>query len=202
MCMEPTTAMLALQIGSAVIGYAAESQQADATNARNATARLQIANARDEKIRGQILKESQEKEAKLQEKIDNDVDAMELMSKASLSAGEAGITGRVVNAIMTKYERDRLTTNSTLNSDMERIGTQGALDRSGIESEAQSMINKYQPVEKPSVMGLVMDVGMAVAGHEVSAAEAGKSGLFYTPPPLGGGTPAPVVDKSIYKPKV
>jgi hypothetical protein len=185
MCMEPTTAMLALQIGSSLLGFAAESQQADSTNARNATARLQIANARDEKVRSQILKQNQETDAKVQEKIDNNVNALELSDKAQLSAAEAGVSGRVVNAIMTKYERDRLTTNTTLSSDIDRIGTQGALDRSGIESEAQSMINKYQPVAKPSVMGLAMDIGLAVAGHEVSAAEAGKSGIFYSPPPLG-----------------
>lgn len=166
MCLDPATLMTIAKIGSSVASFAAEQQKADATNARNATARLQIADARDNKNRQQILQETQDKENKLQEKMDNDIAALEQTSRASLSAGEAGVAGRVVNAIMTKYERDRLTTNTTISRDIENLALQGTFDRQGIESEALSQINQYQPVEGPSALGLIMDVGLSYGEGE------------------------------------
>jgi hypothetical protein len=91
---------------------------------------------------------------------------MELTSRAALSAGEAGVGGRVVDAVMTKYERDRLTTNTNLSADIDNLGVQGMYDRRGIEAEAQSQINQYQPVKGPSVLGLVAEIGMAGAEHK------------------------------------
>lgn len=165
MC-EPATLLTMAKIGSAVVSFAAQQQQADATNARNATARLQITQARDDKVRQQALQESQQKEQQLQKKIDSNIQAMELTSRASVSAGEAGVAGRVVDAIMTKYERDRLTTNTNINADIENLALQGTFDRKGIESEAISQINQYQPVQGPSVLGLVADIGMSYAEGE------------------------------------
>jgi hypothetical protein len=161
MC-DPVTLMTVAKIGSSVIQFQAEKEKADATNARNATARLQIAQARDDKTRQQILSETQQKEQQLQKKMDSNVQAMELTSRAAVSAGEAGVAGRVVDAIMTKYERDRLTTNTNINSDIQSLALQGTFDRSGIESEAQSQINQYQPVAGPSVLGLVADIGLSI----------------------------------------
>lgn len=162
MC-DPVTAMTIATIGSSVVSFAAQQQQANQTNRRNAAARLQITQARDDKVRQQTLKESQEKAQLAQKKMDSNITAMEQTARASLSAGEAGVAGRVVDAIMTKYERDRLTTNTNISADIDTLGIQGMYDRRGIESEAQSQINQYQPVKGPSVLGLVADVGMAAA---------------------------------------
>lgn len=162
MC-DAITAMTIAKIGSSVVSFAAQRQQAKQTNRRNAAARLQITNARDDKVRQQALKESQEKAQLAQKKMDSNITAMEQTARANLSAGEAGVAGRVVDAIMTKYERDRLTTNTNISADIDTLGLQGMYDRRGIESEAQSQINQYQPVKGPSVLGLVADVGMSVA---------------------------------------
>lgn len=168
MC-EPATLLTMAKIGSAVVSFAAQSQQAKATNKRNAAARLQITQARDDKNRQQILSETQQKEQQLQKKMDSNIQAMELTSKANLSAGEAGVAGRVVDAIMTKYERDRLTTNTNISADIDNLALQGTFDRKGIQSEAISQINQYQPVQGPSVLGLAAQVGMAYAGHQLMA---------------------------------
>lgn len=165
MC-EPATILTIAKIGSSVVSFAAQQQQAKATNKRNAAARLQIAQARDDKNRQQILSENQQKEQQLQKKMDSNVEAMELTSRAALSAGEAGVAGRVVDAIMTKYERDRLTTNTNISADIENLALQGTFDRKGIESEAISQINQYQPVKGPSVLGLAADIGMSYAEGE------------------------------------
>lgn len=162
MC-DAVTAMTVAKIGSSVVSFAAQQQQARQTNRRNAAARLQITNSRDNTIRQQALKESQEKAQLAQKKMDSNIEAMELTSRANLSAGEAGVAGRVVDAIMTKYERDRLTTNTNISADINTLGQQGMFDRAGIESDAQSQLNQYQPVKGPSVLGLVADVGMSVA---------------------------------------
>lgn len=166
MCADPVTLMTIAKIGSSVVSFAAQQQQANMTNKRNAAARLQITQARDDKVRQQALSETQQKSQKLQEKMDKNIEALELTSRASLSAGEAGVAGRVVDAIMTKYERDRLTTNTNISADIENLALQGMFDRKGIESEAQSQINQYQPVKGPSVLGLVADVGMSYAEGE------------------------------------
>jgi flagellar motor protein MotB len=158
MC-DPVSAAMAF---SAVASHAAQAQQAKLTNQRNAKARLQITNARDNSIRQQALKESQEKAQLAQKKMDSNIEAMELTSRASLSAGEAGVAGRVVDAIMTKYERDRLTTNTNISADIETVGTQGMYDRAGIESDAQSRLNQYQPVQGPNP--LLLAAGLANAG--------------------------------------
>ena len=164
-------ALAMVQIGKAVIGHAAQQDQANKTNARNAGARLQITNARDDKIRQQALKESQEKAALQQKKTDSSIEALELQAKASLSAGEAGVAGRVVDAIMTKYDRDRLTNNTNIDSDISNLALQGTFDRKGIESEAQSQINRYQPVQGPSVLPLVADIAMSKVEYDERQAE-------------------------------
>jgi len=166
MCADPATLMAIAKIGGQVVSFAAQQEQADRTNDRNAAARLQITQARDDKIRQQALKESQEKAKLAQEKTDRGIEALELSSRAALSAGEAGVGGRLVNAIMTKYERDRLTTNTTLTSDIESLALQGTFDRKGIESEAQSQINQYQPVQGPSALGLMANVAMSKAEYD------------------------------------
>ena len=165
MC-DPVTAMTIAKIGSSVVSFAAQQQQARDTNKRNAAARLQITQARDDKNRQSILQTEQLQAQKAQEKMDRNIEAMELTSRASLSAGEAGVAGRVVDAVMTKYERDRLTTNTNLSADIDNLGIQGMYDRRGIEAEAQSQINQYQPVRGPSVLGLVADVGLSTAEGE------------------------------------
>lgn len=162
MC-DPVSAAMAL---SAVASHAAQAQQAKLTNQANAKTRLQITDARDNTVRQQALKESQEKAQLAQKKIDSNIEAMELTSKASLSAGEAGVAGRVVDAIMTKYERDRLTTNTSISGDIETVGQQGMYDRAGIESDAQSRLNQYQPVKGPNP--LVLAAGLAMAGANAS----------------------------------
>lgn len=165
MC-EPATLLTIAKIGSSVVSFAAQQQQANATNKRNAAARLQITQARDDKVRQQALKESQEKAQLAQKRMDSNIEAMELTSRAALSAGEAGVAGRVVDAIMTKYERDRLTTNTNISGDIENLALQGTFDRRGIEAEATSQINQYQPVQGPSVLGLAADIGMSYAEGE------------------------------------
>lgn len=165
MC-DPVTAMTIASIGSSVVQFADASQQAKMTNKRNAAARLQITQARDDKNRQSILQTEQLQAQKAQEKMDSNIEAMELTSRAALSAGEAGVAGRVVDAVMTKYERDRLTTNTNINADIDNLGVQGMYDRRGIEAEAQSQINQYQPVKGPSVLGLVAEIGLAGANHK------------------------------------
>jgi len=165
MC-DPVTAMTIASIGSSVVGFAQQSQQAKMTNKRNAAARLQITQARDDKNRQSAQQQGQLQGQKAQEKMDRNIEAMELTSRAALSAGEAGVGGRVVDAVMTKYERDRLTTNTNLSADIDNLGVQGMYDRRGIEADAQSQINQYQPVKGPSVLGLVAEIGMAGAEHK------------------------------------
>lgn len=179
MC-DPVSAAMAF---SAVAGHAAQAQQAKLTNQRNAKARLQITNARDNTVRQQALKESQEKAQLAQKKMDSNIEAMELTSRANLSAGEAGVAGRVVDAIMTKYERDRLTTNTNISADIDTVGAQGMYDRAGIESDAQSKLNQYQPVQGPNPLMLV--AGLAMAGaNAASVSSAASSAAAAAKPPV------------------
>jgi hypothetical protein len=146
---------------SSLVSYAGAQDQAQLTNSRNLLESRDALHARDDEVRQQILQENQQKANLAQQKLDNDVQAMEVMSKASLSAGEAGVAGRVVDAIMTKYERDRLTTNTTLSSDIENIALQGTFNRAGADAQTQSRLNQLQPVQGPSALGLVAELGMA-----------------------------------------
>ena len=88
---------------------------------------------------------------------------MRLSSRAALSAGEAGVGGAVVNAIMSQYERDRLTNNTNVVSDMEALTYQGTLDRKAIAARAQSRINQYQPVQGPNPLALITQIGIEKA---------------------------------------
>jgi hypothetical protein len=149
----------ALSIGTSVAKFAADDQLARETNKRNAAQQLQIGVARDDKISQQKLSQSQQEAKLAQQKIDNDITALEQASTSALSAGESNVAGRVVNAVMAKNERDRLTTNNTIDADLQTLALQGTLDRKGIDAEALSMINQYQPVRRPSVLGLGLEAG-------------------------------------------
>lgn len=159
--------LTALKIGSAVVGHMAEADAARRTNQRNAEARKAATEARDNEVRAQALKESQEKAVLQQKKTDKSIEAMRLSSRAALSAGEAGVGGAVVNAIMSQYERDRLTNNTNVVSDMEALTYQGTLDRKAIAARAQSRINQYQPVQGPNPLALMTKIGIEKAEGEL-----------------------------------
>lgn len=145
----------------AIAGFAAEQAAANAQDEANARTRLQIKQAGDDKIRQQVLKERTETNNLLQQKIDNDITALEQTQRALLSAGEANVAGRVVNAVGNKFERDRLTTNNTIETDLQMLALQGTFDRKGIDAEVQSQLNQYQPVDGPSPLLLAGDLGMS-----------------------------------------
>ena len=104
MCVATIPALgIIASIGQAVVGFAAASQAAAEQNAyweENRRAAIQAANDRYAALAYQTL---QEREKASQELFEKQIEAMKARATAAVSAGEAGVTGLSVDALMQDF---------------------------------------------------------------------------------------------------
>lgn len=102
MCVMALGAVLS--IAQAAVGFAAAQQQADEQNAyyeQNRRAAVAAANDRYASLSNKTL---QEREAASQELIQQKIEGMQKKATAAVSAGEGGVTGLSVNALLADFE--------------------------------------------------------------------------------------------------
>lgn len=141
-----------LSIASAVAGFAGATEQANAQNAfyaQNARA-AQSALATDYANLG--LKSLQERKAASQQKFETNLDALKARSTARVAAGEAGVTGLSVDALIGDYfaSEGRKVQAIDTNYDMTRNNILAEMDSA--QANAQSRINSVQTARPPSML--------------------------------------------------
>ena len=167
MC-DPATAMAALQVVGGVVQYQQASAQADAHNAQAAQNRVSATQARDLKIRQLALRNAQEAEANNEEKRALALDAMRLKARASVAAGEAGVAGNSVDALLRGYDADLLRGLQQIDQESDALNYQLSLERQGLEAEAMNRIASIQPVSGPDPLAAAVGVAANAAGSYAS----------------------------------
>jgi len=157
MCLPLAAAVPLISAGvgaaSAGLQYAGQRQQAKqqaAYQAQSAAAERQRALQEQTSIR---MRQAQEQEATARELEQVSRKSQEALARARVSAGEAGVAGASVQALMDDYTRQEAGYRSALarQQELSAVGTQLGLEQAGLASQ-QRLISIQQPIDRPSFL--------------------------------------------------
>jgi len=111
------------------------------------------------------MRQAQEQEAVGRELEQVSRKSQAALARARVSAGEAGVAGASVQALMDDYMRQEAGYRSALLRQQEigAIGTGLGLEQAGFATQ-QRMIGLSQPIQKPSVLGTILSSAQQAAG--------------------------------------
>lgn len=153
MCL-PLAAIGAIAgVASAGAGYIGQRQQAKAQaayQAQSAAAERQRALQEQSSIR---MQQAQQQEATARELEQVSRKSREALGRARVSAGEAGVAGASVTALMDDYTRQEAGYRAATlrQQEMSALGTQLGLEQAGLASQ-QRLIGIQQPISRPSLL--------------------------------------------------
>ena len=153
MCDPVTATLVATSVGSNIAGFVGARQQA------KAQARYQAQAAAAERQRFQQeqtslrMRQAQEQEAVGRELEQVSKKSQAALARARVSAGEAGVAGASVQALMDDYMRQEAGYRSALARQQElgAIGTGMQLEQAGFATQ-QRQIGINQPIDRPSFL--------------------------------------------------
>lgn len=168
MC-EPGTATMALAIASAASTAAtvyAQDQTAKAqaaANQRQYDAQMTAYNAN---IANANWMKTQEADNLAQKQIENNAQARREMAKATVSAGEAGITGTSVDALLAELSGNAGDANTTAEVNYLRRDRAIEMDRMNAWSGTASAINSLKTPQEPDYLGAALRIGTTYADYK------------------------------------
>jgi len=187
MC-DPATIGAIVGVASAGAGYAGQRQQAKAQaayQAQSAAAERQRALQEQSSIR---MQQAQQQEATARELEQVSRKSREALGRARVSAGEAGVAGASVTALMDDYTRQEAGYRAATlrQQELTGVGTQLGLEQAGLASQ-QRLIGIQQPINRPSL--LVSGLQAVSGGLSGYAAGQGISSRMGSPSTIdiGGG---------------
>ena len=166
MC-NPAAAMAVvggLQAGVQYAGARKQAKQQAAFQAQSAAAEQQRVSQEQSSVR---MRQFQEQEATARELQQVNVKSMEALARSGVSAGEAGVAGASVTALMDDYTRQQAGYNSALlrQQELSGLATGLGLEQAGLASQ-QRLIGINQPINKPSFLGAVLQgTSQAMSGY-------------------------------------
>ena len=153
-----------LQAGVQFAGARKQAKAQAAYQAQAAAAEQQRALQEQSSIR---MQQAQQQEATARELEQVSRKSREALARARVSAGEAGVAGASVTALMDDYSRQEAGYRAATlrQQELTGVGTQLGLEQAGLASQ-QRLIGINQPINKPSVLGAVLQAGsQAMSGY-------------------------------------
>lgn len=162
MC-EPTT-MAILTVASGAMSYVGQQQAAKAQEASNAQARNLAIQNQNLQIRA-LRNQEEEDRVRTQEALEDTRKAAEAaQATAMVSAGESGVSGLSVDALLGDIDFQANENNQEIIQTQNFRQQQRQLDREGLGINAQSQINQLPPVQFPSLFGAALETGASAFG--------------------------------------
>ena len=152
MC-DPATIGAIVGVASAGAGYAGQRQQAKAQAAYQAQSIAAAQRKAGFQRTSQILESEQKRLALAQETGKITKAAQEKLASATVSAGEAGVSGLSVQALMDDYVRQQAGLQAAVTTQEKLYGLQTgmSLQQIGLASQ-QEILGLSQPISKPSLL--------------------------------------------------
>ena len=165
--VDPISIFLA-SIG-AIINIGSSLMQADAQNKQSKANKHEAQRALSEVYKDIDLRADQETEAAQRTIFQIDREARSADALARVSAGEAGVAGASVDALLSDLERDRLDAKSSVERNTKMTLAQLEREKVGAETVARNRANSV-PEANPFVVGLqiagnVLDAGTNLIGQ-------------------------------------
>lgn len=161
MCIGATAmavAQFAISAASTVAGFVQQQNEADAQNERYRDNALAANKAAATKYASQQNRALQERKAAGQEQEKLQTQGLKARSTAEVAAGQAGVTGLSVDALLADFYGQEGRHERTLdtNYQMQADYLRGELDAT--QSQAESRINSVQQAEGPSFAGAAIRI--------------------------------------------
>jgi hypothetical protein len=156
-------ALVALTIAQGVTQYMGQAQAAKAQqSANNASAALITQN---QKLQIQSLQNREEEDAAKagQQAFESQRAARERAATARVSAGEAGVSGLSIDALMGDYSRQSGENTINILTNLDYAQRQRQLERESIGITSKSQINQLPQVQSPSLLGSALETGANAA---------------------------------------
>ena len=165
MC-EPTAAMLVLNVASTVAGVYGQQQQAKAQNAYNDQQAKNAMAAYRANLEQTNLMQSQEHAAATQKVNENNRAAEAAKATALVSAGESGISGLSVDALLANLSGEQARYNESVNQNYENASMAIDNQRTNAQVNAASQINSLKTPQSPDYLGAALRIGQAVYDYK------------------------------------
>jgi hypothetical protein len=185
MAIDPMTAIAVIDTGLKFLDsgrQAAEQQQRYLDN------RIRAAAARDLKIQALNTRAIQEAERASGAKLENLVSALRVRESKVVAAGEAGVEGQGVEALLADTEARRLRGDTIYNEQLKNTLQQINLEKQGIDAQTIARIESVEQGRKPSALGMLVEASMKAYATERKYG-GNKKGSFLATIGLGGDDP-------------
>jgi len=163
MC-DPVTALTVATVASGVTGFIGQQQAASAQEAANMQSRnlaIQNQNLQIRALRNQEEEDAVQASQALQ---DSAREAAALRARATVAAGESGVSGLSIDALMGDIVRQETENRLNILQTQDFRQRQRQLDREGLGITTQSQINQLPAVQYPSFLEAVASTGSAAYG--------------------------------------
>ena len=141
-----------LAIANTIASFAGASAEANQREAEYAKNRIAAASARDLKIQSLNARMLQEGEAAAAQKQQLAIAALKKEERAKVAAGEAGVSGQGVDALVDQFETARLRGVTTVNAQTKALRNQIEMEKMGVTAEAINRINSFPRGQQPNFL--------------------------------------------------
>lgn len=153
-------------IASTVVGVYGQRQQEKAQNAYNEQQAKNAMEAYRANIAQTNLMQSQEHAAASQKINENNRAAEAAKAKALVSAGESGIAGLSVDALLADLSGDQARYNESVNQNYENASMAIDNQRKNAQTNASSQINQLKTPQSPDYLGAALRIGQAAYDYK------------------------------------
>lgn len=161
MAIATSTALLIATIASTAATLQAQRQAAKAQEQANQRQYQNTMQARAANINQTNLMQQQEREGSMQKLEENNLAARAAQSTANVSAGESGISGLSVDALMADLGTKQNRFNSSVETNYDRSAEALAIQRENVNINAASQINQLKTPAAPDYAGAALRIGTA-----------------------------------------
>jgi hypothetical protein len=165
MC-EPATITAGLAIASAVGGVYAQRQMANAQEDYNQKQYANTMQAFRDNIAQTNLMQDQEHAQAVQQKTINNMQAAKALSTAAVSAGESGVSGLSVDALLSDLAGQRDRYNESVDTNYQNASAAIDNQRRNISTQAASQINSLRTPQMPDYLGAGLRIATAYDNYK------------------------------------
>ncbi len=160
------TALFALSVASTLADVEGQRQQAKAQNDYNNQQAKNAMEAYKANIAQTNLKQSQEHAAATQKINENNRAAEAAKATALVSAGESGISGLSVDALLANLSGEQARYNESVNQNYQNASMAIDNQRTNAQVEAASQINSLKTPQSPDYLGAALRIGEAAYDYK------------------------------------
>lgn len=159
MCLDPATGTLLITAGTALTGLAQQDQAVSAQNQFNDQQRQNTIHAMNENLSQIELAKQQATTQAGQKQFENTIAMQKAQSTARTTAGENGVAGLSVDALLSEIEASGLRYNDSVSANLKDSIDNLNTQRTSASRNAASQVNQLKAPQAPDYIGAALRIG-------------------------------------------